>query len=105
MTIQTDTSTDKLHLFFAGNPIAFLIGINGVNLTVNEINLINADGVNLTSITNFTTLSEGIYVGIFLPPPEAFMLQLLGVDGNGYKISRVGETLVEVSTILLALCT
>lgn len=92
-----------LHAYYdTGHPIVALIEVEGpVNVSV--LNLISGDGTILLSINNLTRLGEESYVGVFLPPSEAFVLQLVGTDHNGYNFSHISDTSVEVSFIDLAL--
>ena len=88
----------------AGVPIVALISEgSNTSITVNTLNLINANGTILASITNLTTLGGDSYAGVFLPPSEAFVLQLLGMDGNGYTFSHFSDTSVTVSAVDLTL--
>lgn len=67
-------------------------------MTVNMLNIVNNDGIILT-IGNLSRLDEDSYAGVFIPPSEVFILQLLGFDGNGYHISdtSIGVTRIDLT--------
>lgn len=72
-------------------------------MTVRLLNLISDSGTILQSLNNLTRIEQDSYVAAFIPPPEAFVLQLIGIDRNGYNFSHISDTSVEVSSVDLAL--
>lgn len=88
-----------------GQPLIALITVEeaDVPVAVNVLNLISDSGLILQSINNLVNQGENMYVGTFIPPPEAFVLQLTGTDHNGYNFSHISDTSVEASAIDLTL--
>ena len=71
---------------------------------INEINLLSENsGVNIASLSNITRVGADIFAASFLPPAEGFVLQLVGMDSNGFNFSYISDTAVEVASIDMAL--
>ena len=95
----------SLSYCYIGVPVIAFLEVDGdaVSVSISMLNLINNEGVRLLSINNLTMVERGSYVGVFLPPPETFQLQLVGTDGHGYNFSHITDTSVEVAVIRLSL--
>lgn len=89
----------------AGQPLSALIMVEGgdLALTASALNLLSNSGTILLSIKDLTSLGGVSYMGTFIPPSEAFVLQLVGTDDNGYSFSYISDTSVKASAIHLAL--
>ena len=85
----------------AGSTIAPQIVVSDSNVAPDELKLISDNG--LLFITNITRLDQNNYVALIFPPSEAFILQVVGRDMNGYIFSRITDISVEVSTIEVSL--
>ena len=74
-----------------------------VNATVTGINLLSNNGDLVGVAANVSEADENTYVGIIGEvPSDTFIVELLGVDGNGFSFAHISDSAVEVTSINLA---
>lgn len=92
---------------YAGQPLTAVITVQGgkVPVTASALNLLSDSGTTLLSMNKLTSLGGNSYMGKFIAPSEAFVLQPVGTDDDGYRFSYISDILVKTSAIELTLST
>lgn len=94
-----------IYFMLLGEPLivvlSALFGDSTVNIT--EVNVISDNGASSQPINDTSSVAQCCYAGVFVPPNESYVFQVIGVDSSGYTFSHFTDTAIQVSSVLLVL--
>ena len=77
--------------------------IDGAVVNISSLNVISNNGASIQSISGLISVAQCCYAGVFVPPAEAYVFQVIGMDTHGYPFSHFTDVAMQVSSVLLVL--
>ncbi len=77
--------------------------IEDTYVNISSWNVVSDSGANIEPVNEITRVAQCCYAGIFVPPTETFIFQVIGLDSSGYSFSHFTDTAIQVSSVILRL--